>query len=214
LTQAQLSRIEKGAAPEQLSKLIRWAEVPRIPAGILWFKVPGRAHDSFRSVNRDSEPPSVEADLRLARLLMTDGLDLQASQPDARLQSEARRYFDGSIVAFFAETLTRCKADDRAQGPAAALLLMLGILGAIRCHSKDVKPEIRRSLLALGADGAEFCGWSYRDMRRPIAAGLARGGSFTAPYPARIRPLFTFPLRGRKVESGHPHRTDESEPDS
>jgi hypothetical protein len=43
LTQAQLSRIERGRAPEELSKLVCWARLLRIPAGLLWFKMPGDA---------------------------------------------------------------------------------------------------------------------------------------------------------------------------
>jgi transcriptional regulator with XRE-family HTH domain len=40
LTQTQLSRIENGKPPEELSKLIRWAQILRIPASLLWFKLP------------------------------------------------------------------------------------------------------------------------------------------------------------------------------
>jgi transcriptional regulator with XRE-family HTH domain len=50
LTQAQLSRIEKGAAPEHISKLARWAEVLGIPGELLWFKLP-----------KDRTPTSVDA---------------------------------------------------------------------------------------------------------------------------------------------------------
>jgi tetratricopeptide (TPR) repeat protein len=39
LTQTQLSRIENGAAPQDLTKLIQWVGVLRIPAHLLWFKV-------------------------------------------------------------------------------------------------------------------------------------------------------------------------------
>jgi len=41
LTQTQLSRIENGKPPEELSKLVRWATLLRIPAHLLWFKLPG-----------------------------------------------------------------------------------------------------------------------------------------------------------------------------
>ena len=40
LTQAQLSRIENGRAPEELSKLIHWATVLGVPSDLLWFKLP------------------------------------------------------------------------------------------------------------------------------------------------------------------------------
>src|SRR5437016_5106540 len=41
LTQTQLSRIENGRAPEEMSKLVRWARLLGIPAERLWFKLPG-----------------------------------------------------------------------------------------------------------------------------------------------------------------------------
>jgi hypothetical protein len=41
LTQTQLSRIENGRAPEEMSKLVRWARLLSIPGDLLWFKVPG-----------------------------------------------------------------------------------------------------------------------------------------------------------------------------
>src|SRR6266851_1557432 len=40
LTQAQLSRIENGKPPEELSKLIRYAQLLGIPAQLLWFALP------------------------------------------------------------------------------------------------------------------------------------------------------------------------------
>lgn len=39
-TQARLSRIENGPAPQDLGKLIGWAQLLRIPAALLWFKLP------------------------------------------------------------------------------------------------------------------------------------------------------------------------------
>ena len=40
MTQAQLSRIENGKPPEELSKLIRYAQIFGMPADLLWFKLP------------------------------------------------------------------------------------------------------------------------------------------------------------------------------
>ncbi|MFE3446027.1 XRE family transcriptional regulator [Nocardia sp. NPDC059180] len=51
LTQAQLSRIEKGPAPEHLTKLIRWATIMRIPGELLWFKLP--VASTLDEVNRN-----------------------------------------------------------------------------------------------------------------------------------------------------------------
>ncbi|MGO4649946.1 helix-turn-helix domain-containing protein [Nocardia sp. 2YAB30] len=52
LTQAQLSRIEKGPAPEQFSKLIRWAEILAVPPELLWFKLPASSGATLDHVNR------------------------------------------------------------------------------------------------------------------------------------------------------------------
>ncbi|MFD2420034.1 transcriptional regulator [Amycolatopsis pigmentata] len=41
LTQTQLSRMENGAPPQDLTKLIQWARVLHVPTQLLWFKLPG-----------------------------------------------------------------------------------------------------------------------------------------------------------------------------
>ncbi|NEW40163.1 XRE family transcriptional regulator [Nocardia cyriacigeorgica] len=51
LTQAQLSRIEKGPAPEHLTKLIKWATTLHIPGELLWFKLP--VGSTLDEVNRN-----------------------------------------------------------------------------------------------------------------------------------------------------------------
>ncbi|MGK8557210.1 helix-turn-helix domain-containing protein [Nocardia gipuzkoensis] len=173
LTQAQLSRIETGPAPDQLSKLIQWATALGVPANLLWFKV----------ARSDDEPSTVgchdtEGDVRLARWLLGDGAgtpprDDQTGQLH-RIElalDNAHRYFDGSVAAFFQQQLAVCQTDDGSHGPAAALPLALGILSAVRRHVSDAKGAVRQSLLSLGAEGAEFVGWLYRDLRRPTVAG-------------------------------------------
>ncbi len=84
--------------------------------------------------------------------------------------NDARRYLDGSVVNLFRQQLDRSKADDGNRGPAKALPIVLGILGAISEHAREVKPDIRCQLLSLGADGAEFAGWLYRDLQDSTSA--------------------------------------------
>ncbi|HSL09217.1 MAG TPA: helix-turn-helix domain-containing protein [Pseudonocardiaceae bacterium] len=84
---------------------------------------------------------------------------------------DARRYLDGSVVDYFRRRLDACKADDGNLGSRKALPLVLGILGAIEQHGREVKPDVRRQLLSLGAEGAEFAGWLCRDIRDAVAAG-------------------------------------------
>lgn len=83
---------------------------------------------------------------------------------------DARRYLDGSVVQLFRQQLDRSKADDGNRGPTSALPIVLGILGAISQRVREVKPDIRRQLLLLGADGAEFAGWLYRDLQDSASA--------------------------------------------
>jgi tetratricopeptide (TPR) repeat protein len=90
--------------------------------------------------------------------------DPVTSQHLATAIDDARRQPDGSLVDFFRERLERSKADDGDLGPTRTLPLVLGTLGAIVHHLREVRPHVRRSLLALGADGAEFAGWLYRDL--------------------------------------------------
>jgi hypothetical protein len=49
LTQVQVGRIEKGRAPDEMSKLIAWARILSIPGDLLWFKLP---HDDNDDWNR------------------------------------------------------------------------------------------------------------------------------------------------------------------
>jgi len=214
MTQAQLSRIENGRAPEELTKLIRYAQILGIPSHLLWFALPGQPHASAAaqpdlaptltlSAIVNGRPVLLPIDAATAR---ANGLDDLLSEIGASCQSgeagngtayrlnlrtpnaltslgldelehvaaalnDARRYLDGSVVGYFGRQLSRCKTDDGKLGPAKALPLVLGILGAIQQHIGDVKPDVRQALLAVGADGAEFAGWLYRDLRdSPSAA--------------------------------------------
>jgi hypothetical protein len=94
---------------------------------------------------------------------------LDEVQHVAAALEDAHRYLDGSVVDYFRHQLVECKADDGSLGARKVLPVVLGILGAIDHHGREVKPDVRRQLLSLGADGAEFAGWLYRDIRNPAA---------------------------------------------
>jgi transcriptional regulator with XRE-family HTH domain len=202
LTQAQLSRIENGRAPEELTKLVCWAQILGIPGALLWFKLPAEADDSRSRAGRSRQaftlpvmihgkPVLLPIDIAAARRGGLDdlleglasgdavsasvALTLPASDPEelehvAAALDDARRYLDGSVVGYFRQQLDRSKADDGNLGPARALPLVLGILGAVSQHVREVKPDVRCQLLSLGADGAEFAGWLYRDLQDPSSA--------------------------------------------
>lgn len=98
------------------------------------------------------------------------GLDLDELQHVAAALEDARRYFDGSVVSYFGRQLEACKAEDGNLGPRRTLPAVLGVLGAIAEHAREVRSEVRRELLSVGANGAEFAGWLYRDIHQPVAA--------------------------------------------
>jgi hypothetical protein len=221
LTQAQLSRIENGQPPQELSKLVRYAQILDIPADLLWFSLPDHPPASALPRQRpeptlalpvvvDSHPflPPIDSDtakanglsgplhglgvtghhsapgdgaiiptsrrVPLPRGIVANALpavNLDQLQHVAAALDDAHRYLDGSVVAYFHQQLDRCKADDGNLGPARALPMVLGVLGAVQHHARDVKPQVRRALLEVGADGAEFAGWLYRDLQDPTSAG-------------------------------------------
>ncbi|MFJ8815273.1 helix-turn-helix domain-containing protein [Amycolatopsis thermoflava] len=92
-------------------------------------------------------------------------LGLEELQQVAAARADARRYFDRSVLDYFKRQLAACKADDGARGPRRTLPIVLGLLAAIEEHAGEVKPQLRRELLAAGAEGAEFAAWLYRDVR-------------------------------------------------
>jgi transcriptional regulator with XRE-family HTH domain len=126
-------------------------------------------------------------------------LDFEELYHVAAALADAHRYLDGSVVEYFRRQLDSCEADDGALGPTKALPVVLGILGAIEKHVRDVAPAVRSKLLSVGARGAEFAGWLYRDVHHPRRACFG----MTARLNGRkqlARPLFkgTFCCENRR----------------
>jgi transcriptional regulator with XRE-family HTH domain len=181
LTQAQLSRIENGRAPEELSKLTHWANVLGVPSDLLWFKLPsdrlpkkqprtaampGHAQRTSRSIRSGvvRMPPSAGepamADVN-RRTLLSSGLAAM-SLPALGLSDlrhivaaldDARRYLDHEVVEYFQQQITNCASDDGARGPRETLPMVLGVIGAIEHHVRSVKPDVRRRLVAVQGPG-------------------------------------------------------------
>lgn len=76
----------------------------------------------------------------------------------------AWRYFDDTVVDYFRRQLLTCAADDGDHGPRKTLPVVLGVIGALESSARRVKPSVRRELLTVAAQGAEFAGWLYRDI--------------------------------------------------
>lgn len=97
-------------------------------------------------------------------------LALGEAEHVARAVADARRYLDGDAVEYFGRQLEAAKADDGRLGPKRVLPVVLGILGAVERMAREARPTARRALLAVGARGAEFAGWLYRDVHDQAAA--------------------------------------------
>jgi transcriptional regulator with XRE-family HTH domain len=155
LTQTQLSRIESGPPVKDLGKLVAWARALHVPADLLWFKLPEQPATSLPAA---SFPRTADAVVRKD----------EPTEPASALNGA--RDFNGSVVDHLTEQLRRSKADDGTFGPGRALPLVLGVVEAVAQHAKDARLDERRQLLMLGADGAEFAGWLYRDLGDTISA--------------------------------------------
>lgn len=143
--------------------------------GILMYDLAAAGHSSgtTQAEGRDSMTPLDRRTLltRSFAAAALPMLGLDELEHVARALTDAPRYLDGSVVDYFHRQLAQCKADDGNLGPAKALPVVLGILGAIQQHAREVRSEVRQALLLVGADSAEFAGWLYRDIGSPTIAG-------------------------------------------
>jgi transcriptional regulator with XRE-family HTH domain len=120
-------------------------------------------------------PQSASADPRslpVLSLMPRFGLD-ELRHVTAALDN-ARRYLDSDVVGYFSDLIIRLAADDGDRGPRQTLPPVLGIIAAIEHSARQVKPGVRRHLLATGARAAEFAGFLYRDIRASETAAYWR----------------------------------------
>ncbi|WP_198679361.1 helix-turn-helix domain-containing protein [Thermomonospora amylolytica] len=191
LTQSQLSRIENGPPVQDLDRLIQWAHTLRIPADLLWFSLPDEdtSEDETEATTpaspagllpEDDEWRSMTELLRRTFLkrglaaVTLPALGLDELKHIAAALSDARRYADHEVATHFQRQLADCAANDRTRGPKQSIPIALGLVAAIEKTAGDAKPAIRRSLLRVGAQVAEFLGWLYRDIAMPELAGYWR----------------------------------------
>jgi hypothetical protein len=87
---------------------------------------------------------------------------------------DPHRYLDTTVVGHFRRRLADCAADDGAYGPKATLPAVLGVVAAIERNARKVTAEVRRDLLSVAAQAAEFTGWLYRDVGIPDLADYWR----------------------------------------
>lgn len=161
LSQAQLSRVESGAPVQDLTRLITWARLLGMPPARLWFQMPEKTETTAPQFFPGATGHARSNIVHAARAVFS----VDELPPDEAFLTDARRYVDGPVVEVLRQQLDEGKADDGRLGPAAVLPQVLKMLGAMQHAVREVKPDVRRALLTVGADGAEFVGWLYRDLR-------------------------------------------------
>lgn len=181
VTQTRLSRIENGERIVNLNKLTRWAHVLGIPTDLLWFRVsrpeavpraPDIATRTRSSPNRSAMSPLSRRSLLTRAVVALPVLDADESEHVAKALGDARRYLDGDVVAHFSRQVGVAMAQDRSGGARETLPMALGIVGAVEHSAREVKADVRRSLLSVGARAAELCGWLYRELQEPLVEGF------------------------------------------
>lgn len=190
LTQTQLSRIENGPPVRDLDRLSQWAHILRIPIHLRWFshletdtpedQSSYGAEPYISDIFADDEWRRMSELLRRAFLkrgvaaVTLPALGLEELKHIAAALTNARHYTDLTAVGYLRQQLHECAEKDGTHGPKYSVPVVLGLIAAIEQMAGDAKPSVRRELLAVGAQTAEFAGWLYRDIAMPELAGYWR----------------------------------------
>ncbi|MGH3768071.1 MAG: helix-turn-helix domain-containing protein [Pseudonocardiaceae bacterium] len=150
LQQPQVSRIETGPPIRDLNTLVYWARVLGIPAGMLWFDLPGEtrqaALQSLGGSNSDCDvsnnPHAAFGQPSLEALL---GAPLEET------------------IAYLKEQWHVLVRADNLFGPAHTLRLVHEQIKLIESLLRDARDDIRAPLLSLGAQYAESAAWLHED---------------------------------------------------
>ena len=148
LTQAQLSRIENGRAPEELSRLVHYSRTLAIPAHLLWFNLPNHTRPRAAAgmavaVEDDDAPvadgalagdqgaPSRQQFLRAASVLGVSAV-LSGQRPNWPLDSSGLSATDDPLAALReAVTVATESPDERELGS----LTLAGLDSQVQeCH--------------------------------------------------------------------------------
>ncbi|PRY01686.1 helix-turn-helix domain-containing protein [Allonocardiopsis opalescens] len=126
-----------------------------------------RPADTISAIQRPWEDEAVQRREFMGKamgLMSLPAIDMDQLRHVAAALENAGRYLDRSVVDYFAQQITANTGRDGENGPRTTLPPMLGIVAAIERSARNVKPAVRRDLLKVGARGAEFVGWLYRDV--------------------------------------------------
>ncbi|MGL5827870.1 MAG: hypothetical protein ACRCYU_24150 [Nocardioides sp.] len=159
----------EAAADDELTgsydRMPREQQLPMLDAGT----DPGEADEVYRrtllrsAVVGASGVGGIGLGLAVPTLTLDDIKHLCAAVADAR-------YLDGAVVGYLSDGLVQAAEQDGRQGPRAALPPALAVVGVIEQRAREAVPTVHRELLQVGARGAEFIGWLYRDLGMPELA--------------------------------------------
>jgi transcriptional regulator with XRE-family HTH domain len=153
ISQTQLGRIERGRPITDLDRLAQWARTLRIPAELLWFRLPADEPDEGREVERRKFLattvllPKISRSALPAKTTITRFPDFV---PDSDLRDIARD------MATLRAVLTR---QDNVLGAAAVAPTVTHQLSVMRKIGAKSKGEARGMIMRLQAAYAEFGSW-------------------------------------------------------
>jgi hypothetical protein len=199
LTQAQVSRIETGPPVRNTDSVAHWARVLRIPAGLLWFDLPGSRRLSSATVNAlfDSHTgvvPSLdlqsgdwaESDSNELAMLLREGAELPiraetvthlvhawlVTEPPQIVETDSgRRVGENLVRKVEHRTAELRRIDDYVAGGDLHALVEreLHVTASVLRDASYTEPLGRRLLVALG-EMAQLAGWVLGDAGRYVPA--------------------------------------------
>jgi len=214
MTQAQLSRVESGPAIQDLSRLIRWAGILKVPAHLLWFRLPeqqwdatplaghhddraGIASSNARLVVAEWTPQTTAA---LADQLDADGgMQVQTAatalrmahewlghQPPQLVEVRAGRRIGERLVRKIEHRVEQLRhMDDFIGGGDLHELVEKELRAAIYLAKQAAYTEAPgRRLLAVIGDLCQVAGWVVTDAGATAAAERYYTGGIRAAYAA------------------------------
>jgi transcriptional regulator with XRE-family HTH domain/tetratricopeptide (TPR) repeat protein len=189
LTQAQLSRIENGRAPDGLDKLIRFSRILEIPAGLLWFRRPDEqfhwnaaatGHESQRSSEDDDgttswleaqKPGSDGRDMNPVDRRELMGFLVGSAAVASMPAFTAGRPVDPALIDHFERQLSGHYQADLLLGPRALVGTVAAQCALLVQLTDDASGPLRQRLARVGASFATFTAWLWLDAG-DIAAAL------------------------------------------
>lgn len=179
LNQTQLSRIETGAPPQDLAKLIQWARVLRIPTALLWFAVPGAPRPA-RKTGQPGSPAAAAEPVRpvddvnrreLLRLVSMTGALLAVPAFDEQVDLERLEHAGatGRLDLAAAAEYDRLNAQlwqvfSRSKSKQLALPVVRKQLSVLTAALQQRQSSaVRRQLCVAAADLFQLCGEIFFD---------------------------------------------------